>query len=218
MTEPCDASIRLGRLEPQQLNAAQAALYEDILSNEAAWADKAGFRMVLPDGTLLGPFNALLYSPQIGRSLLEFFRTEKRASRLTPRVHEVVVLTVGSVWATPYEIYSHQFVARAAGIPQSELDAIAGCREPSGLGEEERCAWRLVFELCSSRSVDPETFRSSVKHFGREVTVDLLLLAGLYLLTCSLLKCFDPDGDDVRAARAAPRSTKPPPTPAPPRR
>ena len=62
--------------------------------------------MLAANGSLLGPLNPLLFSPSLGAAQANVFRADKAGTSLSPRVHEVVILTVGACWGSEYEVYA----------------------------------------------------------------------------------------------------------------
>ena len=107
---------RTALLEPEALTAPQRKLYDYIDAHMVPWAEKSGFQAKLADGRLIGPFNPVLLSPEIGQAFLDLQGAEGRSTSLSPRVREVVILTVGAVWRCDYERYAHAAVAKAAGL------------------------------------------------------------------------------------------------------
>ena len=91
-----------------------ARLDASLVASEGPWAEKSGFQLMAADGSLLGPFNPLLFSPALGAALVGVFHVDKNNSSLSPRVHEIVIFTVGTVWSSEYELYAHSAVARKA--------------------------------------------------------------------------------------------------------
>ncbi|SEB14985.1 hypothetical protein [Pedobacter hartonius] len=59
---------RLPLLYPHELTSEQRKLHQHFQDNLIIWSEKVGFRLALPDGRLLGPLNAFLYSPLISRA------------------------------------------------------------------------------------------------------------------------------------------------------
>ena len=116
-------SGRLPPLKPEDLNDAQLALYDGLVASYGPWADKSGFEVIAPDGSLLGPLNPLLFSPALGAAQIEVFHADRSSTSLSPRVHEVVVLTVGAAWESDYELYAHSAVGRLAGLSDDVVEA-----------------------------------------------------------------------------------------------
>ena len=88
------------------------------MAEQVPWATQSGFETATADGRLLGPFNALLYAPETGEAYLNYFMAKKENTTLTKRVHEIVILTVGAVWHSDYELYAHSAVGKKVGLPE----------------------------------------------------------------------------------------------------
>lgn len=182
---------RLALLRPDALDAAQKSVFETITSKMVPWADAAGFRSRTPDGRLIGPFNVVLYSPEIGGSFLGLQAEEGKHTALSERVRQVVILTVGSVWKAPYELYAHSAVARKAGLAAETVAALAHGQPSQELSGEERVAQRFAYELTASRNVGDDLYAAARAAFGEKGVVDMVVLAGCYHTVCSLLNAFD---------------------------
>lgn len=196
---------RLPLLDPQQLTGDQQKLYEQMNQTLISWADASGFQGKTEDGKLIGPFNPFLYSTGITPGFLQWMQADSQHTSLNKRVHEVVILSVGAVWKSPYELYAHSAVARKVGVPEGAIDALIAGHCPAELTPEEQVACRFARQLASERRVDPDLYREAESAFGRVGLVDMTYLIGMYLLTCALLNVFEipaPQG-------AAPASSEP---------
>lgn len=88
---------RIALFAPDDLTGQQRKVYDVIDQQMVPWAEKAGFKVKLPDGRLVGPFNPILLSPEMGEAFLTLQAVEGKHSSLSPRVRQVVILTVGAV-------------------------------------------------------------------------------------------------------------------------
>lgn len=181
---------RTALIEPEALTAPQRKLYDYIDAHMAPWAERSGFQAKLPDGRLIGPFNPVLLSPEIGRAFLELQAVEGRSTSLSPRVREVVILTVGAVWRCDYERYAHAAVAKAAGLPPAAVIALTKGDATSDLDEDENVARRFTRALTADHEVDDALFEEARSRFGEKGIVDLIMLAGCYDMISSLLNAF----------------------------
>ena len=181
---------RLPLLPPDALTPAQKSLHERIQADQIPWAEKSGFEAALPHGRLLGPFNALLYGPEVGGAYLDYFAAEKKNTSLSERVHEIVILTVGAAWGSAYELYAHAAVGKSVGLPESVIQALVHGQMPEGLSEPEQCAYTFTKQLADTRRVEPAIYAQAQAAFGDKGVVDILMLVGLYLTTCALLNAF----------------------------
>ena len=191
--EANDAKLggRLPLLDPEQLEGDQAQLYETLRSTLVRWADSSGFQGETAAGKLIGPFNPYLYSTGITPGFLKWMEADGKYTSLGKRVHEVVILSVGAVWQSPYELYAHSAVARSVGLPEAAIQALVRDEPSDELTPEEQVARRFARELSSERRVGDALYREAEAVFGRQGLVDLVYLVGMYLLTCALLNAFE---------------------------
>ena len=181
---------RLPLLDPEALTPEQRNLYDRIVSTMGAWAQRIGFESRTADGRLIGPFNPVLLSPATADAFLQLQIKEAQTTRLSERVRQVVILTVGSVWQASYELYAHAAAARVAGFSPDAIRALSAGDAPAELSEQERVAQQFTLRLASDRRVSDELYQIAVRQFGARGVVDMIVLAGCYHLVCSLLNAF----------------------------
>jgi 4-carboxymuconolactone decarboxylase len=184
-------SGRLPSLTPADLDDAQRELYDALVVNEVALFDKAGVAVIAPEGSLLGPFNPLLLNPVLGRAQIGVFRADRSSTSLSPRVHEIVILTVGAAWASDYELYAHRIVGKLAGLTDDVIQALVSGRPPQLQNAQEATAYEFTRQLTYGHRVEAETYAQATKAFGDRGVVDIVLLIGLYLTTCAIINAFD---------------------------
>lgn len=180
---------RLRLLAATELAPQQARLREELVGARGAEAAAAGFDLQLPDGRLIGPFNAYLHAPPIGIALRQWAAAIARYA-LPADVQQAAILTVGVAWQSDYEIYAHTAEARHAGIPDSEIEAIIEGREPSGLSGPAELAHRLALALTVDHTVSAELYARALDTFGTDGLIALVNLIGRYMNTAAILACF----------------------------
>jgi 4-carboxymuconolactone decarboxylase len=195
-------SGRLPQLRPEDLNDAQRPLYDALVASFGPWADKAGFELIAPDRSLLGPLNPLLFSPALGAAQIDVFHADKATTSLPPRVHEVVILTVGAAWDSDYELYAHSATGRLAGLSDDVVEALLASEPPDFRNDQETIAHAFTRQLVGEHRVEAETYARAQQEFGDKGLVDMVLLIGLYLATCSLINAFEVPAPD-RIQRSA---------------
>jgi 4-carboxymuconolactone decarboxylase len=184
-------SGRLPSLKPEDMNETQRGLYERLVASFKPWADTAGFEVIAADGSLLGPLNPLLFSPALGAAQIEVFHADRANSSLPPRVHEIIILTIGMAWSSDYEVYAHRAVGRLAGLPDDVIATLVADKPPDFRNEQEAIAHEFTQQLVDEHRVDAETYARADHAFGHKGLVDMVLLIGLYLATCSLINAFE---------------------------
>ena len=183
---------RLPLLAPGDLSdGRQKELYQRMRTHQVPWADRHNFKGMTGEDKLIGPFNPLLYSPEGGTGFLDFEAAEERSSSLDERVRQVVILSVGAVWWSAYEIYAHSSIARQAGLSEDTIQALQNGEPAKELTDKERLAQTYTLRLTSEHSVDATLYERAEHAFGRQGLVDIALLIGRYLTICALLNGFD---------------------------
>ena len=183
-----DAAGLGGRLPlqpPASLSPDARALYARLIEGRLGRA--APFTSQTDAGELIGPFNALLYAPG---GFIDFHEAEEHATPLSKRVREIVILSVGAVWTSPYETYAHRAVASQVGFSPDVVAALAAGDPCDQLGDDERAAQRFALELARERVVGDATYAKAEQAFGREGLVALTMLAAAYTATCTMLNAF----------------------------
>jgi 4-carboxymuconolactone decarboxylase len=185
---------------PASLSGSQQSLYDVINEESVPWAQASGFVAKLEDGSLVGPFNVALQSPEVGAAFAKFQSVEAKSTTLNERIRQVVILTVGSVWESAYELYAHMAVAGKAGFPEEAVRALAKGKRTASLTEDEKLAQRFTRQLTIDHQVPQEMFDQAKATFGVRGIVDILFLAGCYDIVCSLLNTFAVPVPDNSAA------------------
>ena len=179
---------RLPLQAPASLRPAARALYDRLAGERLG--DASPFTNKTEAGEMIGPFNALLYAPAIGQGFIDFHEAEEHATPLSNRVREVVILSVGAVWQSAYELYAHRAVAARVGFAPEVVAALAAGEAHEGFSEDERAAQRFTLELTRDRAVGDTTYADAEAAFGRDGLIALAFLAAAYAGTCTMLNAF----------------------------
>lgn len=182
-----DLGGRLPLLPPTALGPDAKALYDRLVGGRSG---AAPFRATSDAGALIGPFNAIIHAPDIGAGFLAFHEAEERATPLSARVREVVILSVGAVWQSAYELYAHRAVAAQAGFSADVVAALAAGEASDQLDERERAAQDFTLELVRTRSVADPTYAAAERLLGHDGVVAMTFLAAAYTGTCMVLNAF----------------------------
>ena len=193
---------RLPLLDPKELAPAQAKYYKVMDNTLIAWAKQSGFVVKTGDGKFIGPFNPSLYSIGITDGFGKFMDAEAKNTKLDKRARQIVILTVGAVWNSPYELYAHSAEARKVGLPEAAIQALASGESPEGLTSNELVAHRFARQLTAEHRVDDDLYRKAKQAFGEEGLVDMIYLIGIYLVTCALLNGFEIPAPSSAASEA----------------
>lgn len=181
---------RLRPLRPEELDPDQRAVYD-------ALADPPGRVGRYPDGSLQGPFDAMLRAPRSGAALQAVGAALRYGSVLPERVRELATLQVAAHHRSDFEWYAHAPLAADAGLPAAVLEAVrtGGPVEPDD--PAERAAAAVVSQLLQRGDVDDDAWAGAVGTLGAAGAVELTTLVGYYSLLAlqmRVLRVPVPDG------------------------
>ena len=74
-----------------------------------------------------------------------------------------------------------------AGLNPATADAIAEGRRPAGMKDDEEIVYELLTETLHNKSVSDATYARAVAKFGEAGVVDLVGVAGYYLMLAMIL-------------------------------
>jgi 4-carboxymuconolactone decarboxylase len=182
---------RLPLADPANLSPAQRDLFDKMTSAVAPWADDTGFRSTTDDGRFIGPFNPALLNPAMTSAAAELVLGERENTSLSGRVREVVILAVGAVWQSDYELYAHTAAARKVGISDDAIRVLVSGGIPENLSKDETIAAELTRQLSTTHRVDETLYRQAENYFGTKGLTDIVILIGVYHTVCATLNLFE---------------------------
>ncbi|MFJ3670585.1 carboxymuconolactone decarboxylase family protein [Streptomyces sp. NPDC090106] len=179
---------RLSRLRPDELDDEQATLYAEITAGPRAGGP---FALTDAEGRLEGPFNAMLFSPDLGRSLQDLGAAVRYRTELTPRVREIAVLVVAQVRDSAFERQAHERAGAAAGLTEDELAALREGRDPRLGDAVEHAAWWFTRALARyNGTVDDVAYEAARSALGERALFELSTLVGYYATLALQLRLF----------------------------
>jgi 4-carboxymuconolactone decarboxylase len=181
---------RLPLFQPSELSPAQKRNYATAAKTYVPWAQNAGFRAANEDGTLIGPFNPSLLSPQVSDAFYAMQDAEQKYTTLADDTRQVVILTVGSVWRSDYELYAHTAVGKTTGLSADTMRQLATGSPADGLSDDQRLAQRFTQQITADHHIDDDLYGEVKAAFGEQGMMDILYLAGIYDIVCSQLNTF----------------------------
>ncbi|WP_242911161.1 carboxymuconolactone decarboxylase family protein [Actinomadura terrae] len=188
---------RLPLLYPGSLGDEQRAVYEAVTGGPRA-DGRPAFRFVDDAGRLLGPFNAMLYSPSVGLPLQDLGAALRFGTAFTEREREIATLVVAAHLRSDFEWYAHERTGRRAGLGDDEMAALREGRAPMLADVRERVVYEAVRQLTTERDLGDAVFTEAVATLGRAAVVELVTLVGYYSTLALHLRVFRvglPDGE-----------------------
>jgi len=164
---------RFSQLTMDQLDETQKRVAERILKVSSAG--------------LGGPYSILLRSPVLAERYLGMTDYLRFETSLPRRLNELAILIEARLWDAQYEWWAHYPIALRAGVPQAIADDIRDGRRPTSMQPDEEVVYDLCIELLRDRNLTDATFARAKKLLGEQPTIDLIAVAGFYVMVSSVL-------------------------------
>ena len=137
-------------------------------------------------GSMQGPYNVLLRSPELGNLAQQFGAHTRFNSSLPLRLNELAILMVARFWRCEFVWWAHRQIAidngLAAGLVDSVLIGQAPTDLPVDLAVPEATVFAFCHELIETRRVGDATYAALVAQFGEAGVVDLMGTMSYYTL------------------------------------
>lgn len=131
-------------------------------------------------GSMNGPYNVLLRSPEMGDLAQQFGAYTRFDSSIPHKLNELAILMTARFWNAQYEWYVHHKYGLEAGLSPALIDAVAGGRRPPSLQPEDQAVYDFCRELLETRQVSDPVFAAVKTRFGERGVVDLIGVMGYY--------------------------------------
>ena len=189
---------RLRGLTPEELTEAQRAVYDSIAGGDRA--RDASFRLTEDDGSLVGPFNALLYNPGVGDALQRLGSALRFHSDFSPMLKEAVILAVSARWRSVFEWWAHEPIGRKAGLSTAQIETLRSGGKPHFDDSSMVAAFDFASTLIEGAKPDAATFAAAQEALGNEGVVEMVALVGYYSLLAQLMDVLEvgvPTGEEA---------------------
>jgi len=171
-----DLHLRGDRFRPLtygELTPEQKALAEHVMAGER--------------GSLNGPYNVFLRSPEMGDLAQKFGAYTRFHSSIPKKLNEFAIIITGRFWNSQYEWLAHRKYAADAGLSEETIQAVANGKRPASMQPDEEAVYNFCTELLDKRQVSDKTFDAAKSKFGEQGVVDLIAVMGYYDLVASAL-------------------------------
>lgn len=183
---------RLKAVAPDEMTAAQTKIFDAVTRGpRGRSAGRDGIDLSASGGGLPGPFNAWMYSPDIGNLAQELGAALRFKNSLPENLLELAVITVGQYWSAQFEFWAHARLARQAGVSAEVIEAIRIGKRPDFDKAEEAQIYDFVREMLDNKRVCSATYAATRALVGEQGLVDLVTLMGYYTIISFTLNCFE---------------------------
>jgi 4-carboxymuconolactone decarboxylase len=137
-------------------------------------------------GSMQGPYNVLLRSPELGNLAQQFGAHTRFNSSLPLRLNELAILMVARFWRCEFVWWAHRQIALDSGLPAALVESVLVSKVPAdlplGLPVHELGVFAFCHELIETRRVGDATYAALVAQFGEAGVVDLMGTMSYYTL------------------------------------
>ncbi|WP_062202019.1 carboxymuconolactone decarboxylase family protein [Demequina salsinemoris] len=182
---------RIPALAPGALDEAQASLYEAIAGGPRA-AGPQHFALTRSDGSLRGPFNAMLLAPDLGAALQAVGSALRYRGALPDRAREIAILLVAARWGSGFEREAHEAVGAACGLAPDELVALRA-QDATVFEGVDGVVARVALALLDG-DLDDAVWAEADASLGAAVVFELTTLVGYYATLALQLRVFRVEG------------------------
>ena len=182
---------RMGDIAPEKMSDAQKKIAADIAAGPRGPMRGGPFPVMLRSPGLLGP------AQQVGEYLR--FRCP-----LDKRIIELVTCMTARYLTQQFEWFAHSKQALDAGLKAETIEAVAECRRPQAMPQDEESAYDFVSELLATKGVSDRTYERARAKFGEDGIVDIVGMVGYYQLIglqMNVARTAVPDGKPEPLAR-----------------
>ena len=195
---------RLQALALDALAPAQRELHCQIVADGSQLAsgrhsgDGKKIPIALPDGSLSGPWNAMVASPVIGSLVEQTARACRHESRCARDLTEVAILAVGAEWRSQFEWFAHARLALHHGVSAAAISLIkrsasaAEAAADGAMDARQAAVYAWARELLATKRTSMASHVAALDAVGSEAAlVDLTWTLGFYLQISCVLNAFD---------------------------
>ena len=134
-----------------------------------------------------GPTHVTVYSPRE----LDLGIPSGEKSPVGPRYFQLAVLITAREIDQQYEWSSHELAGRRQGLEQSVIDVVKYNRDVAGLSDKDATVITFGRALFREHRVSSELWEKMVSHFGRQRTVQMMMIMGDYFRVGLMLNAVD---------------------------
>ncbi|MGE3161161.1 MAG: carboxymuconolactone decarboxylase family protein [Burkholderiales bacterium] len=131
-------------------------------------------------------YRALGNHPALCAAWTEFARAIRYESRTPRTLRELMILRGAQLMRSEYEWAQHLRMARKAGVPEAQIEALARWRESDAFDAREKAALELA-EAVTNADVSDAVYAKVSKHFDHATYVELALTAAFYAMVGRML-------------------------------
>ncbi len=149
-----------------------------------------------------GLLGTLAHHPGLVRATLPLNAHILRATSLTERQRELLVLRVAALREAAYIWVEHTPMARRAGLSDDEIAGVAFGPEAACWQGVDSALVRAVDELVDDGAISESTWMVLAESFDVRQLLDIIYTVGVYQISAFVVRSFALDPDDLTAEQS----------------
>jgi 4-carboxymuconolactone decarboxylase len=185
--------MRLPHLRPDELDSEQRDLYDTINQGPRRSAHQglqSPVGLVDDEGRLQGPFNAMLFHPEIGTAVQELGRALRFAGKLPARAREIAILIVAASEQSDFEWAAHAAIGVYVGLNMEQIAALARAEAIEFADPVDAAVARATRALVTTGDLDDDHYHDAEGVLGAPLLFELSTLVGLYRALALQMRLF----------------------------
>lgn len=139
---------------------------------------------------------AMAHHPALARAFFTIQGHLLRATTLTERHRELVIMRIAALRHSPYEWAQHVFVAADAGLTDGEIGWIIWGPDAQCWSETDASVLRAVDDLEGDGVISDDTWAALSAHLDLQQILDLIFTAGSYGMLAWMVASLGVELDD----------------------
>jgi len=144
----------------------------------------------------LNTLGSFAHYPELAHAFFRFNGHVQRATTLSLRQREIIILRLATLRKVDYEWAQHVIMARDVGMTDEEIGRVAYGPDAPFLDPLEAAIIRSVDELIKDGAIGDETWAVLTKELSTQQVMDLIFTVGAYETIGFFMRSFAMDMDD----------------------
>ena len=162
---------RISYPDPNTLSDANKALMEQLPPLNI-------FKMLSGAGASFAPF-------------MQFVSAYLNEGALDPELRELVILRVGHLCGSHYEVHQHERVSRTLGVSEVRIAAVKTTVPNAAFDETQNTILLFADEQVANIKVTDKTFTAAKACLSDAEMIELTLIVGTYIMVCRFLETME---------------------------
>lgn len=158
-------------------------------------------RHLLKDRPPLNIYRMVAHGGPAAEGFLGLGTAILRRSSLSPVLRELVILRVGALCSSHYEVTQHRRVAAQVGVPAAKVDAVleapTGGVRADAFDELEALVLRFTEAMVLQCKAPPPLTDELARRVTKQQMLEITMTVGYYMLVCRLLETFEVDLEEA---------------------